>query len=74
MPRKVRELRADLKRAGFTQRPVSSGHTVWEHPLVAGHVSVSGQDGDDALPYQEKGVRTYVRDAQRAEQERKGKH
>lgn len=73
MPRKVRELRADLRTAGFQQRPVSSGHTVWVHPLVAGHVSVSGRDGDDALSYQEKDVRTYVAKARQAEQQQKGR-
>jgi len=72
VPRKVRELRDDLRRAGFRQRPVSSGHTIWVHPLVAGHVSVSGHDGDDALRYQERDVRAYVAKARQADQQQKG--
>ena len=60
MPRKVRELRADLRRAGFTMQPGrgKGSHTFWEHPLLPGHeVTLSGHDGDDARPYQEKEVR-----------------
>ena len=57
MPRKIRELRADLSRAGFTRLPGKGSHTKWEHPLVPGTVVLSGQDGADAQPYQEKAVR-----------------
>jgi hypothetical protein len=31
-------------------------HTVWSHPRSPQVVSVSGKDGDDAKPYQEKQV------------------
>lgn len=70
VPRKVRELRADLRRNGFTERKVSSGHTVWEHPALPGHISVSGGDGNDALPYQEKAVKESVRAARLVRQDK----
>lgn len=73
MPRKVRELRTDLRRAGFVSaaRRGKGSHTYWEHPLLpADQVTLAGQDGDDAKPYQEREVRTAlarVREAQRSE-------
>lgn len=61
MPRKVRELRADLARAGFAKLPGKGSHTKWYHPLVPGIVVVSGHDGDDADHYQEKQTRAALR-------------
>ena len=60
MPRKIRQLRADLKRAGFILEPKrgKGSHTWWQHPQVSRYaVNLSGHDGDDAKPYQEKSVR-----------------
>ena len=57
MPRKIRELRADLRRAGYVVDRIDGSHTIWTHPLVPGHVSISGHDGSDAKPYQERAVR-----------------
>jgi predicted RNA binding protein YcfA (HicA-like mRNA interferase family) len=75
MPRKIRELRADLRKAGYRQ--VKGGgkgsHTKWRHPLVPGSVTVAGNDGDDAKRYQEDDVREALRKAHDAEQHRKGK-
>jgi predicted RNA binding protein YcfA (HicA-like mRNA interferase family) len=69
MPRKIRQLKADLRKAGFTWRPGKGSHTVWTHPLLPGDaVTVSGSDGDDAQPYQERDIRealTRLRDAKR---------
>ena len=56
MPRKLRELRADLRRAGFRNRGGKGDHQNWEHPRVARAVGLAGQDGDDAQPYQERAV------------------
>lgn len=57
MPKKIRELRRSLNRAGFALRPGKGSHTVWTHPRYHGRVVVSGNDGDDAKPYQESAVR-----------------
>ena len=32
-------------------------HTVWRHPALADPYTLSGDNGDDAAPYQEKHVR-----------------
>jgi hypothetical protein len=60
MPRKLRELRADLRRAGFRNRGGRGDHQNWEHPRVAKSVGLAGQDGDDAQPYQERAVRVAI--------------
>ncbi len=71
MPRKIRQLRADRRRAGFhsdTRRGKGS-HTYWTHALLAAdQVTLSGADGNDAKPYQEREVRialAKLREAQR---------
>jgi predicted RNA binding protein YcfA (HicA-like mRNA interferase family) len=62
MPRKIRELKADLRQAGFTEVKGrgKGSHTVWTHPKYKGIVTLSGQDGDDADRYQEKQVRAAI--------------
>jgi predicted RNA binding protein YcfA (HicA-like mRNA interferase family) len=73
MPRKIRELRRDLRRAGYYQ--VKGGgkgsHTKWKHPLVPGSAIISGADGDDAKPPQEDDVREAIRRAREAERRQK---
>lgn len=56
MPRKVRELEADLARAGFTRQPGKGSHRKWRHPKYKGGVIISGQPGADAKDYQEDRV------------------
>ena len=58
MPRKMRELRADLRRAGLRVVRQKGSHERWEHPHVRqAIVTLAGNDGDDAQPYQEQDVR-----------------
>lgn len=65
MPKKIRELKSMLRSAGFDQ--VAGGgkgsHTKWRHPRVARSVILSGNDGDDAKPYQEKDVARAIRES-----------
>jgi predicted RNA binding protein YcfA (HicA-like mRNA interferase family) len=35
MPKKIRELKAMLRKAGFRWRPGKGSHTIWEHPLAS---------------------------------------
>jgi predicted RNA binding protein YcfA (HicA-like mRNA interferase family) len=56
MPRKIRELKAILAKAGFRWRPGKGSHTIWEHPLAERPVVLSGNDGRDAKPYQQRQV------------------
>ncbi|MCO6458427.1 MAG: type II toxin-antitoxin system HicA family toxin [Pirellulaceae bacterium] len=52
MPRKIRELLADLKAAGFEEIPGGKGsHRKLTHPRYHGVVTLSGTLGDDAKPY-----------------------
>jgi predicted RNA binding protein YcfA (HicA-like mRNA interferase family) len=75
VPRKIRQLKTDLRRAGFTFRTGKGDHTFWTHPeapTVA--VSLDGKDGQDARQYQEREVRDALRalEATRAAREQKG--
>ena len=67
MPRKIRQLKADLRKAGAYQISQEGSHTKWQHALVpASMVILSGHEGDDAKPYQEKGVRDLLRRIEKA--------
>lgn len=57
MPRKLRELKAALRRAGCVEAPGRGSHTGWRHPVLAEKLTLSGRDGDDAQPYQERQLR-----------------
>lgn len=57
MPRKVRELRADLRREGWYVARRRGSHETWKHPLLPGKkATLAGKDGADAKPYQEDEV------------------
>lgn len=56
MPRKIRELIADLKAAGFAGRGGKGSHRNFVHPKVSKPVTISGNGGDDAKKYQERAV------------------
>jgi len=62
MPKKIRELKSRLAKAGFPSRSGKGGHNIWTHPRWRGRdIVLSGNDGRDARPYQEKQVETAVR-------------
>ena len=64
MPKKIRELKAILRRAGWVQIPRGKGsHTKWAHTNVARRLVLSGNDGNDAKPKQERDVENAVREA-----------
>ena len=62
MPRKIRELIRDLERAGFTDRGGRGSHRnfVYRSGVV---ITLSGNPGDDAKPYQEKAVCQKIEEA-----------
>ena len=62
MPRKVRELIQELKKAGFyeIQGGGKGAHRKFAHVKYAGAVTLSGQPGDDAKLYQEQQVKQAV--------------
>ena len=67
MPKKIRELKVMLLQAGFSFRSGKGSHTVWEHAKLPSRITLSGKDGDDAKPYQERDVAEAVRLAKEQE-------
>jgi predicted RNA binding protein YcfA (HicA-like mRNA interferase family) len=66
MPRKIRDLIADLESAGWQQIAGGKGsHRKFAHPRSLRRVILSGQTGSDAFHYQEKQVRQAIREVQR---------
>ena len=65
MPRKIRELIADLENAGFENRGGKGSHRNFAHPKVTGIDTISGQLGDDAKRYQERIVKYAVEESQK---------
>ena len=66
MPRKVRQLMADLERAGFVNRGGKGSHRNFTHPKGL-RVTISGGLGDDAKHYQERDVRRALEMAKQIE-------
>lgn len=64
MPRKIRQLIADLRRAGFVNRGGKGSHRNYEHPKGL-EVTISGKLSDDASPYQEKLVQKRIEESQK---------
>ncbi len=56
MPKKIRELKNILRKSGFKESSCKGSHTKWSHTLLSGKIVLSGKDGSDAKPYQEKDV------------------
>jgi len=68
MPRKKRQLKAELRKEGFREDKDrgKGSHTTWFHPALPGMtVIIAGHDGDDAKSYDEKNVREAVAEVRR---------
>lgn len=65
MPPKVRELMAELERAGFVDRGGKGSHRNLVHPKVAKPVTISGNPGDDAKQYQVRAVRLAIEESKK---------
>jgi predicted RNA binding protein YcfA (HicA-like mRNA interferase family) len=61
MPKKIRELKSMLLKSGFKEISGKGSHTKWLHRLFLGRVTLSGKDGNDAKPYQEKEVNDAIK-------------
>jgi len=55
MPKKIRELIRDLKKAGFADRGGKGSHRNFSHPRGA-KITLSGHCSQDAKHYQEREV------------------
>jgi predicted RNA binding protein YcfA (HicA-like mRNA interferase family) len=62
MPKKIRDLISDLRRAGFLNRGGKGSHRNFEHPSGL-RVTLSGSAGDDAKRYQEKEVQRVIEES-----------
>jgi predicted RNA binding protein YcfA (HicA-like mRNA interferase family) len=63
VPRKLRELIAELEQAGFENRGGKGSHRNFAHPRVARPVTISGNPGDDAKMYQERAVKRAIEES-----------
>jgi len=64
MPPKIRELVRDLKRADFEDRGGKESHRNFKRPKGM-RVTLSGNDNDDAKPYQEKEVKASIEESRK---------
>jgi predicted RNA binding protein YcfA (HicA-like mRNA interferase family) len=65
VPPKVRELIADLERAGFVNRGGKGSHRNFVHPRVGRPIVISGDTGDDAKRYQIRAVRVAIEESEK---------
>jgi len=62
MPKKIRELRTALSKAGFRVVRTKGSHQRWIHPLLPElPLTIAGRDGDDAKSYLEKLVESALK-------------
>ncbi|MEA5621801.1 type II toxin-antitoxin system HicA family toxin [Nostoc sp. UHCC 0251] len=66
MPRKVRELKAQIAREGFIYLPKrgKGSHERWRHPLLKKTLTIPGKDGDDVPIYLEKQLASLLTELQ----------
>ncbi len=66
MPRKIRQLIKSLQSAGFEEITGAGkgSHRKFGHARFQGAVTLSGKDGADAKPYQEKQVQKAIEKVQ----------
>ena len=69
MPKKIRQLKAMLRKAGFTYRPAKGSHSFWSHPAITNRITLAGADGDDAERYQETAVRNALEELRKVQDE-----
>ena len=65
MPRKIRELMADLTAAGFENRGGKGSHRNYHHPKLPKPVTIAGQLGADAKSYQENAVKQAIQESKK---------
>lgn len=65
MPPKVRELIAELERAGFVNRGGKGSHRNFVHPKVTRPITISGRPGNEAKQYQVRAVGLAIEEAKK---------
>ena len=66
MPKKIRELKGMLRATGWVLVPGAGkgSHTKWVHASVARSVVLSGKDGSDASPKQQRDIEKAMAEAE----------
>ncbi len=57
MPPKIRDIIAELEKAGFANRGGKGSHRNFVHPKSKKPITISGNSGDEAKHYQIRAVR-----------------
>jgi len=65
MSRKIRDLIKDLEDAGFVNRGGKGSHRNFVHSKVTKPITISGNLGDDARPYQEKAGKLAIEESKK---------
>jgi predicted RNA binding protein YcfA (HicA-like mRNA interferase family) len=63
IPKKIRDLIRDLRKAGFADRGCKGNHRNFVHPNVIKPITISGNKNDDAKRYQERAVGLAIKEA-----------
>jgi len=63
---RIRDLIAELERAGFVNRGGKGSHRNFTHEQCSQPVTISGKLGEDAKQYQVRAVRHAIRESQNA--------
>jgi predicted RNA binding protein YcfA (HicA-like mRNA interferase family) len=65
MPPKIRDLIAELEKAGFVNRGGKGSHRNFVHPKAPKPITISGKLGDDAKHYQVRAVRLVLEELEK---------
>ena len=65
MPPKIRDLIAELERAGFINRGGKGSHRNFIHAKISKPITISGRPGDDAKHYQVRAVRLIIEESKK---------
>ena len=60
MPKKIKELKLLLRKAGCHSIPAKGSHSKWSHQALQHKLILSGKDNSDAKPYQESMVDKFI--------------
>ena len=63
MPRKIRDLIKDVRKAGFINRGGKGSHKNFVYPKVIKPITISGKASVDAKVYQEKAVKKAIEES-----------
>jgi predicted RNA binding protein YcfA (HicA-like mRNA interferase family) len=65
MAPKIRDLIAELERAGFIDRGGTGSHRNYVHPKAQKPITISGKLGEDAKHYQVRAVRLVLKELEK---------